>query len=130
MAAPVISRYIRDVKYRSLNQVLLLSQLKRFVADMFRIDILVPDNIADDAPLTGGTFDLDSLDMLELAICVEEQFGIAIRCDEESRAVFRSIGSLAEFIHVQTHIGQARQCPAGGAVGRLPAGSFARTSVA
>jgi len=123
------------VKYRGLDQVLLLSQLKRFVAEMFRLDILVPDNISDDAPLNDGTFDLDSLDKLELAICIEEEFGVAVRSEEESRIAFNSIASLADFIHVQTRIGQARQLsaagtPASGILGWLPAGTLARKSIA
>jgi acyl carrier protein len=94
-------RYTRRVKNRRLDQSLLLSQLKYLVADMFRLDILEPDKIADDEPLIGNSLCLDSLDVLELAICVEEEFGIAIRSGEESHSVFTSIASLADFIHAR-----------------------------
>jgi acyl carrier protein len=102
---------------------------------MFRLDIQVPDSIADDTPFTGGTLDLDSLDMLELAICVEEEFGIAIRSGEEARIAFGSVASLAGFIHVRTQARQTRQPSwagflASGAEGGLPAGPFARRSIA
>jgi acyl carrier protein len=135
MAASVFSRYSRAVQHRSLDQVLLLSQLKRLVADLFRLDILEPDTIADDERLAGGSLDLDSFDILELAICVEETFGIAIRSKEESRVVFSSIASLAEFIRVQTQTGQARrtsaaECSAREALSGLPDGPFARRSIA
>src|ERR1019366_8327038 len=131
MSASVISPYIRGVRYRRPLQERPHSQMKRFVTDMFRLDILVPDNIADDAPLTGGAFDLDSFDMLELALCVEEAFGIAIRSEEEARNAFRSIASLVDFIHAQAQIGQERQLSAvedstSVSESRLPAGPFAR----
>jgi|CZKI01.1.fsa_nt_gi acyl carrier protein len=135
MAAMVFSRYIRVVQHRCLNQALLLSELKRLVADIFRLDILVPDSITDDERLTGGNLDLDSFDILELSLCVEESFGIAIRSEEESRLVFSSIGSLAEFIRVQTQIAQTRQTSeaegsARAMVSRLPASTYARSSIA
>jgi len=53
---------------------------------MFRLDVLMPDGIADDAPLVGGSLDLDSCDLLELALCIEETFGIAARVPEAGRA--------------------------------------------
>lgn len=131
MAASIILRYIRAVKYRSLDQAQLLSQLKRLVADMFGLDIIVSDDIADDAPLTGGSFDLDSFDMLELAICIEESFGVAIRTEEAPRIVFTTIASLADFIHLQTQIGQehrkdsAAHSSVDRAVRSLPVNAFA-----
>jgi len=135
MAVAVNSRYPWDVRYRSRDQALLLSHLKRFMAEMFRIDILVTDSIADDEPLTGCTFDLDSLDMLELALCVEEEFGIAIRGEEESRIILGSIASLADFISGRTGAGQVRQLSAtpysaGGISRRIPFGPLAQGAIA
>lgn len=134
MAASLLYRYTLNVKYRSPDQVLLLSQLKGFIAEMFRPDILLPDSIEDDAPLIGGTYDLDSFDMLELAICIEEEFGIAIHGEEESRIAFGSIASLARFIHLQTQSGQAQLIAArrsfSGTADIIPPGSFARSSIA
>jgi acyl carrier protein len=68
---------------------------------MFRLDVLMPDGIADDAPLVGGSLDLDSCDLLELALCIEETFGIAMRRNEESRIARGSISDLADFILVR-----------------------------
>jgi acyl carrier protein len=77
----------------------LRSQLKQLVADMFRMDIVEPEMIGDDEPLIGGILDPESLDALEFAICVEEQFGIAIARGDESDRVFATIASLADFIY-------------------------------
>jgi acyl carrier protein len=41
---------------------------------------------------------LDSLDALQLAMLVEERFGVTVPEGEGGRAVFASVNSLAEFI--------------------------------
>jgi acyl carrier protein len=75
-----------------------------------------PSAIGDDAPLFGessaGGLGLDSLDALQIAMLVEEKFGIRVPEGDEARPIFRSVGSLAEFI------GRERDAQAG----RAPAG--------
>jgi acyl carrier protein len=88
----------RRVKDRHFDQGLLLSQLKHLVADMFRLNLLDPDKIDANEPLTGGNLGLDSLESLELAICVEEKFGISLCRAGEPHGAFASIASLASFI--------------------------------
>ena len=68
------------------------------MADLYRLDIEEPDSLPDDTPLAGGAFDLDSLDRLELALCIEEEFGVAIRSEWESRVGIRSLSGVADFI--------------------------------
>jgi acyl carrier protein len=82
------------VRNRCHDQDLLLSQLKWLIAGMFRADMLEPDRMGD-------SLCLDSLDLLELAICIEEEFGVAILCAEESQSAFTSIASLADFVHAR-----------------------------
>lgn len=74
------------------------SRLKHLIAEQFRLDLPEPDMIPDHAPLIGGSLGLDSLDALELAICVEEQFGITIQSQAESVHAFASIASLTHFV--------------------------------
>jgi acyl carrier protein len=88
--------YTRRVKCRRLDQNTMLSQLKHLIADMFRPDMLEPDKMAEDDPLIRGG--LDSLATLELAICIEEKFGIKICRREESCHAFASIAILADFV--------------------------------
>lgn len=66
------------------------------------MDILKPDEIADREPLMGGSLDLDALDMLELALCIEEVFGVTIASEDGTPRAFTSIGNLANFIQEQT----------------------------
>lgn len=104
----------RSVKKHGLDQGTLLSHLKHLIADMFRIDIIEPDKIADDELLIGGRLGLNRLDALELALCIEEGFGIRICSLEESHHAFASIASLADFIHthVKTNCTRSRRPPA------------------
>jgi len=90
------------------------SRLKHLIAAQFRLDLSEPDNIPDHEPLIGGRLGLDSLDALELAMSVEEQFGITIHSQAESIDAFTSIATLTDFIHART-----------GATGRQPASAAA-----
>jgi 3-hydroxyacyl-[acyl-carrier-protein] dehydratase len=54
--------------------------------------------IADDMPLAGGDMDLDSLDVLLLLTSTEKEFGFKFSSEEVGNAVFRSVGTLAQYI--------------------------------
>ena len=103
------NRYSRRVNNHASKQDLLPSRLKHLVADLFRPDITEPDTISDRAPLIGGNLGLDSSDALELALCVEEEFGLALYSPEDSLRAFSSISSLAVFIHTHAHTSPIRQ---------------------
>jgi acyl carrier protein len=79
----------------------LLSRLKRLIADLFRMDILEPEEISDSEPLIGGSLGLDSIDVLELAFCVEEEFSVTLYRLDGSLREFSTIGRLADFIQAR-----------------------------
>ncbi len=79
----------------------LLSRLKLLIARKFRLGDGKVADFASDEPLIGGRLGLDSLDALELAICVEEEFGVTIGSKVESNRAFANIASLACFIRQQ-----------------------------
>jgi acyl carrier protein len=72
--------------------------LKKLLVKRLRLEGVAPESIDDDAPFVGAPLQLDSIDLLELALAVEEAYGIKIDDDELGKAAFRSIGSLAEFL--------------------------------
>ena len=57
-----------------------------------------PDDIDDTAPLFGEGFGLDSLDALQLAMAVEEHFGVQVPEGDEARPIFASVDALANHI--------------------------------
>lgn len=86
------------MKSTNLEEEVFLSQLKHLIVELFRLPVPEPDKIPNDTPLLGGTLQLDSLDALELAICVEERFGVIIQSKAESHDAFATINSLNTFI--------------------------------
>lgn len=57
-----------------------------------------PADIDDAAPLFGEGLGLDSLDALQLAMSVEERFGVKIPDGPEARPIFASVNALVEHI--------------------------------
>lgn len=55
-------------------------------------------DIDDDAPLFGAGLGLDSLDALQLAMAVEERFGVTVPEGDGGREVFASVQAIANFI--------------------------------
>lgn len=54
--------------------------------------------LADDMPLIGGEYDLDSLDILLVITNIEKDFGIRIREETMNRKAFTTIRTLADFV--------------------------------
>jgi acyl carrier protein len=85
-----------------MDQSELKSQIKRALLEELDLRGRTEADIDDAAPLFGAGLGLDSLDALQLAMAIEERFGVAIPEGEASRAIFASVNAIAE------HIVQAR----------------------
>jgi acyl carrier protein len=57
-----------------------------------------PEDISNDGPLFGPETGLDSIDVLELVVMIEKEYGVAIQGREVGEAVFRSLRSLATYL--------------------------------
>jgi acyl carrier protein len=75
----------------------LTERVKRMIVDRLRLD-LEPGDIQDDASLFGEGLALDSVDVLELVVGVEKEFGVVIEDAEEGRQVFQSINAMVDYI--------------------------------
>jgi acyl carrier protein len=80
------------------NNHVLNAELKRFIVRRLRLERVDPDSIQDDAPLVGGGLDLDSIDLLELVVGLEKEYGLKIADVAEGRRILTSVRSLAEFV--------------------------------
>lgn len=74
-----------------------------------------PEDIQDAAPLFGEGLGLDSLDALQLAMCVEEHFGVRVPDGPEARTIFASVNALADHIAAnRPHLSTGASGPGGG----------------
>jgi len=55
-------------------------------------------DIDEAAPLFGEGLGLDSLDALQLAMAIQERFGVSVPEGEAGRVVFASVNAIAEFL--------------------------------
>lgn len=73
-------------------------QLKQLMVSELNLEGKSPSDIDDAAPLFGAGLGLDSLDALQLAMSVEEKFGVRIPEGDEARPIFASVNSLVDHI--------------------------------
>ncbi len=73
-------------------------RLKLMIVRVLMLEGVNAEDIADDAPLFGAGLGLDSVDALELAIHVEEEFGVKMPDDAGTRKAFASVNALAGYI--------------------------------
>lgn len=60
-----------------------------------------PEELADDAALFGGEFELDSIDVLEIVVGIEKDFGIRIADRAVGEKVIRTPRTIADFVAEQ-----------------------------
>lgn len=77
----------------------LKQEIKEVIISSLQLEDITPENIVDDAPLFNEGLGLDSIDALELGVALKKKFGVKFSTDnEESKKVFSSVNTLAEFI--------------------------------
>lgn len=63
---------------------------------------IAPQDIIPDHPLFNEGLGLDSIDALELALVIGQNYGIELKSDDErNRRIFASLRSLARYIAMQ-----------------------------
>ncbi len=74
-------------------------RLKHLIVDALALEDVEPAEIVTEEPLFVEGLGLDSIDALELALAIQEEFGVVTSPDDErNREIFHSVKSLAEFI--------------------------------
>ena len=75
------------------------AELKKLIVETLALEDTTPDEIETDAPLFGEGLGLDSIDALEIAMVLEERYGVTLDDDPESnQRIFDSIRSLSSFV--------------------------------
>jgi acyl carrier protein len=74
-------------------------ELATLIVDSLGLEEVDPQRIDPSAPLFGDGLGLDSLDMLELSLVIQQRWGVKLRSDDrDNEAVFASLQSLADRI--------------------------------
>jgi len=77
----------------------LIKELKIKIVDTLCLTDITPDEIDEDEPLVGGVLGIDSIDILELVMMVEEDYAIRIANKDLAVQAFSSLRALAAYIH-------------------------------
>ena len=85
----------QETKQKVADYVETTGRVKRLLIERLSLP-LEEGQIADDCALFGLGLGLDSVDTLEIAVGIEQEFGIQVQ--DEDMMVFRSILSVVEFI--------------------------------
>ena len=77
----------------------LIRELKLKVIDVLNLEGMTPEDIDDNAPIFGDQgLGLDSIDVLELLILLEKNYGIRLKSPMEGKEVFRSFAVIAQYV--------------------------------
>jgi len=76
----------------------LLAELKiKIISTLSLLDVR-PEDIQEDEPLVGGGIGIDSIDILELVLMLEKDYGVKIETREVGVKAFASVRALAQFV--------------------------------
>lgn len=79
----------------------LMPEVAALIVEALNLEI-APGEIDPDAALVGDGLDLDSIDVLEMALVISKQYGVQLKAGEEDNVrIFASLRALTE--HIATH---------------------------
>jgi acyl carrier protein len=79
----------------------LIEELKTKILATLDLGDITHEGLSPDAQLVGGELGLDSIDVLELVVLIEKDYGVVIDSKELGQQVFRTIRTLAQ--HIEQH---------------------------
>jgi len=82
----------------------LLRELKIKIIELLNLIDMNPDDIKEDDQLVGGHLDIDSIDVLEMVIMIEKDYGIKIDNKEIGIKIFATLRTLAEYIYENSRV--------------------------
>jgi len=77
----------------------LIDELRVKIVDLLNLVDFRPEDIGEDDQLVGGKFGIDSIDILEMVIMIDKDYGVLIDNRELGEKVFQSLKTLASHIY-------------------------------
>ncbi|MAE96058.1 MAG: acyl carrier protein [Deltaproteobacteria bacterium] len=85
-----------------MDSATLALEIKKIIVECLALEDIAPEEIETEAPLFVEGLGLDSIDALELAMALEEKYGVTVGDDpDENQKIFFSVESLARFVTEQ-----------------------------
>ena len=82
------------------------ADLAVLIVEGLNLEDVDPATVDPAAPLFGGGLDLDSLDLLEISLLIQQRYGVRLKADDPANeTIFASLQSLAD------HIGRTLATP-------------------
>lgn len=80
-------------------------RLAELIVDVLNLEDVTADDIEPEDNLFDGGLGLDSIDALEIAVAVSQNYNVHIKAeDEETKTVFQTLRSLSAFIEASKGI--------------------------
>lgn len=76
----------------------LTQELKVKLIEILNLTSISPQDIDENAQLVGGDLGIDSIDVLEMVVMVEKDYGVVINSQEVGEKVFSTLTALVEYI--------------------------------
>ena len=80
----------------------LIRDLQIKIVEVLNLIDVQPEDIKHDEQLVGGNLGIDSIDVLEMVIMIEKDYGLKIDSRELGVKVFATLGTLAGYIHANS----------------------------
>ena len=81
-------------------------KLAELICEILNLDDVDPAAIDPEQPLFDGGLDLDSIDALEIAVAVAQEYDVHLKAeDEQTKEIFATLRNLAN--HIQQETGAA-----------------------
>ncbi len=76
--------------------------LKKKLIEILNLTDVTPEEIDENAQLVGGELGIDSIDVLEMVVMVEKDYGVVINNKEIGEKVFSTLAALADYIRLHS----------------------------
>jgi acyl carrier protein len=80
----------------------LVKEVTSLIIDAVGLHHVDPTQLTDETSLRNGGLELDSVDILEVVVMIEQQFNVKVADAETGKKYFKTIGSIADFIQSQS----------------------------
>jgi acyl carrier protein len=77
----------------------LINELKVKIIETLNLIDVSPADIDENSQLVGGDLGLDSIDVLELVMMLEKDYGVKIDSRDIGVKVFATLSALADYVH-------------------------------